>query len=434
VTDDRSEFLSEPRILDAGTVGVALSGGGVRAALFSAGALFAACEYAHRNGKRLLLSCVSGSSLLAHELAWSGADTDDEALRQVTGRIARKAYWLSRWLWALFLVLMVILVVTLGKHTGHGWDAASILWYLFVFAVGGVELLAFFRSQGIWYSGTKGPAKRGEPTIYSAVPAEYPKHTSRLLHLGAFVFNTTSLNSGERASFPGCDLSPAEKVSRYAMASAAFPGFFLPQQLAGRDNEWFADGGIVDNTGLGYLEELAVAPQRVLVVDAGAHPTGHRSTIPYNFKAPTLKWTLRASATLMLVSAVGIGLGSAWTTIVAAVGFVASLATAVLTVLVAIARGAVSDFRWLQSGLTATVRAASNLRWSAFEAHHINLGGSAARLTLPHHAERKQASTQLWSLKTAVTEEIAVHGYLEAANALGVTPLPATLNFLRDLG
>jgi len=255
--------------LDEGTLGVALSGGGVRAALFSVGALEAVCEYAEQHDKRLVVSTVSGSALLALELAWCDAPTDQDALRLVQERIARYAYWPRRrwWLVASGVVVLSVLAYALLQYR-HQSAAGRTLSAEPLVAMAAIMMLALFRTQGIWYRPLRLTWRRRRPNLYTATPRDFPMINERKLSLNAFVFNATSLAEGTYASFDHAALSATAAVHEYAEASAAFPGVFLPRGLPGASG-LYADGGIYDNTGLTYFENHSPSPQHVIAIEAG---------------------------------------------------------------------------------------------------------------------------------------------------------------------
>ncbi|HEY0889451.1 MAG TPA: patatin-like phospholipase family protein [Nocardioides sp.] len=391
--------------LDDGTLGVALSGGGVRAALFSVGALDAVCEYAERQGKRLIVSTVSGSALLALELAWCDAPTDRDALRLVQERVARYAYWPRRrwWLIASGVVVISALVYALLQYR-HQSAAGRTLSAQPLVAMAAIMMLALFRTQGIWYRPFGLTRRRRRPNLYTAMPRDFPMFVERKLSLNAFVFNATSLAEGTYASFDHTSFSATAAVREYAEASAAFPGVFLPRGLPGASG-LYADGGIYDNTGLTYFENQSPSPQHVIAIEAGIAEE-HPPTRPYERLAGLTRRTPRLLGIAAVVTFGGSVLGAllhlSWVQTALAGALVVAVLLMMVLVPVVAATGALSDIRWLVRGWPTTLRVATELRLANFKSRHESRGGRLTVVRLGDGPIAFQAKTQLWKLPDEV--------------------------------
>lgn len=428
---------NQPPTVDPTCIGVAASGGGVRAALFTAGALFAVSEYANANDRRVVVSTVSGSSLLALEVAHSPHETDAEALRQVVSRVVRYGYWPGKRLWVLFSVL-----ATTGSVVGASWfnrdssAAETTLWAAYWVTLVAVLIAALFRSQGIWYRRAKGlsrqPRLGRSSSIYRAMPDRFPAPERRRLLLDSMVFNATSLTEGSCHFFQGSGLPANVPVRAFAEASAAFPGVFMASKLPNHGDHLFADGGVVDNTGTLFFTRSQCPPHTVIALDAGlgvVPPPRH----PYRWLNSLLNRVPRALfalTALLLASAVAATLThAAWLVTASGLFIGGSLTVVALALPVAFVDGAVSDLRWLGRGWPITLRAASEERLVNAAAVQRDRGGV---LTVVRLRNAARAKTQLWPLDRAVAFQVLREGYREASAALGHTERPETNRFLGD--
>lgn len=419
---------------DVTVIGVAASGGGVRAALFSAGALFAVTECASAQGKRVEVSAVSGSALLALEVAWSEAQTDDQALKEAVTRIVGHGYWVrTRW-WIAFGLGMIGLGVGWGlwassdpsSVTKTPWVAFGLIGALILFVI-------LFRTQGILYRKSpirrKGKVKR---TIYTATVNDFPDLASRRLLLKAFVFNATSLTDGKVASFSGSEIPCNEPVSKFAEASAAFPGVFLARRLPGIGESLFADGGIADNTGTTYFRRCELlAPQTIIAVDASVAPPAPGS-IPYARLHRAMEW-LPKRLVACLVAVLGIGVigglvATAWITTVAVATYFFAMVGVLLFCMGLFWVGVISEFRWFGRGWPITLRSASLQHLINAEACQKEFGGEFKTISL----DGVMAKTQLKPLELERAIEILQKGYCLAVEALGGEKDGNTEAFLAD--
>lgn len=407
--------------LDQGILGVALSGGGVRAALFSVGALRAAVEHATSHDKRLLVSTVSGSALLALELAWSGSADDEQALDDVATRITKHGYWLRRrwWVGASALLLGAALAYAIWNYRDYS-AAATTLWAAPILFAALMMLVALFRTQGLWYRTQRLPVafRRPSPNIYSATRGDFPSNKKRLLSLDNFVFNATALSTGKYASFEGPSLPKSGAVREFAEASAAFPGAFLPRSLPGEEG-LYADGGIYDNTGITYFQQLQRRPKYVLAVDAGAGFTP-APRLPYAWlnsfinRVPGLFGL--ASALVVVGSVAGVVADIDWLPTVLFWSFLASILIVSVVVPVAALEGAWNDVRWFGRGWPTTLRVTSDLHLERFREGQNARGGRLAIVSLREGASGAQAKTQLWKLPEDLARKLIDAGY-ESARA-----------------
>lgn len=410
--------------LDDDTVGVALSGGGIRAALFCAGALEAVLEHASAHKKCLRLSTVSGSALLALEWVWSNATTDDAALREVRARIKEYAYWPRRRSWAVASVLALLGAVTYALWSYRRLSAsATALWVEVVLALGAAVLLAAFRTQGIWYRKGLIPVswrnkqpniyRNKQPNIYTAKPEHFRRACTRMLTLENVVFNATSLTTGDYASFDGAKLPADGAVREFAEASAAFPGAFLPRPLPGRGG-LFADGGIYDNTGVTYFRRIDRCPRHVVVVDAGISSAPPKR-LPYALLTVLASRTPKAlgiiTAVLVAGSVLGVLTHVGWLPQVLFWVFLLAILLTLLAVPLAALEGAWSDVRWLGRGWPTTLRVASDLHVTAFKNEHEAHGGLVTIVRLADALPTARTKTQLWKVPPGEADALILAGY-----------------------
>ncbi|GAA4091222.1 hypothetical protein GCM10023066_28500 [Nocardioides kongjuensis] len=420
--------MSADAALDDSTIGVALSGGGVRAALFCAGALRAIVRHAEFKDKQLAVSGVSGSALLAFETAWSSASTDEEALEEAIERIVKYGYWLGRRWWAIAVVVLLSVSIAFPILQGSGSSTAGLLIAIGIAAViAGLLAIGLFRTQGIFYRAR--PVAWHPLPIYSARPSQFGRAPARRLTLDHVVLNATSLNDGSYVSFDRRTFPTDIPVSRLAEASAAFPGVFLPRRLPGRV-ETLADGGVHDNTGLTYFRRAERRPELVLAIDAGVSsqpPTG----TPYSLvlailrRAPSAIWILMGSVIgSAVVSAL---LKAPWlSALIATFALVAFVATIIIVIPIAIVRGFWTDLRWLGRGWPITVRVASDLHREVFTLEHAARGGAVLSVKLESGPEPVRAKTQLWRLKESVARQLVGEGQRRTEELLrGWATLPA---------
>ena len=409
--------------LDESTLGVALSGGGVRAALLGAGALRAARDYAADHDKRILVSTVSGSALLALELAWSHAPNDEAALQDVAARITKHAYWLRRrwWVVASLVLLSAALVYAMWSYRQFSASATS-LWAAPILLAVAMMLLALFRTQGLWYRSRRFPIAlpHPNPNIYSAMPGDFPKNRERMLTLNNFVFNTTSLTDGRCVSFEGSSLPESGAVREFAEASAAFPGAFLPRALPEVEG-LYADGGIYDNTGITYFHRLPRCPKHVVAVDAGVGSTPP-AQLPYTSLNSLISRVPRlfgAAITLLLCGSIVAALvGPAWLPDVLFWLFLAAVLLISVVVPFAAFEGAWNDVRWFGRGWPTTLRVTSDLHLERFQTAQEARGGSLSVVTLSGLSEGARAKTQLWKLPDAIASDLLEAGYECTRSAL----------------
>jgi predicted acylesterase/phospholipase RssA len=423
VTAPQEPARASPESAHVETIGVALSGGGVRAALFSAGALAEICRYAAARESRLLVSTVSGSSLLALEIAWSDAKSDLEALKQVEERITAYAYWGRRRWWVLLGIVVVggFVGYSLWEHRHYSFPATVLGSIPFV--AGAVLLVAgFFRTQGVWYRTSWLPIRwRVQGTsIYTAQASEFSRQPGRLLSLDDFVFNVTSMTRGVRESFGYNAKSMAGPVRLFAEASAAFPGVFLPRPLPGEEG-LFADGGIHDNTGVSYFSDLQSPPQVVIAVDAGVSspaPTG----VPYAFLSRVLSNSTKVLTwmvgSVIAVTVVGAALGAGWISVVAFLVVIAMVVVWVLTLPMSFLAGLWNDAQWFGRGWPITLRVASDLHLAKFQSEQESAGGVLQVVRLGDASVSSRAKTQLWRHKVEVAHELVAEGQQRARAVL----------------
>lgn len=419
--------------LDASCIGVAGSGGGIRAALLTAGALVAVNEHAAEHNKSVVLSTVSGSSLLALELAWSRANTDDVALQEAIGRIARFGYWPRKRFWVIILLPTILIAIAFALWNYSEYSApATAICASFSAAAALVVVAALFRNQGIWYRGAG--KHRGVPgSLYSASPGDFVDDTKRRLRLDTIVFTATSLSTGQAVYFEGRDLPPKSAVRKFAEASAAFPGAVMASRLPGRGEELFADGGISDNTGLYYFEQLTTLPSHVIAVDAGvaAIPPSRQPYVKLNL---VLNWLLKPLLIGLLMaltgSIAGLLIGEEWIATTLMVMFICVVLALGLAIPVLFLEGAVTDIRWLGRGWPITLRTASDLRLRVAESRLSESGGRLSVITMPDAIEAK---TQLSRLPAKLAAEIVSGSYNATCSALGQLPRPTTLEFFSRL-
>ncbi|MFD1251052.1 hypothetical protein ACFQ3F_24890 [Nocardioides ginsengisoli] len=220
---DHHEAVSADAALDDSTIGVALSGGGVRAALFCAGALRAIVRHAEFKDKQLAVSGVSGSALLAFETAWSSSPTDEEALEEAIERIVKYGYWLGRRWWAVAVAVLISVSIAFPIVQDSGSSAMGLLITIGITAAIAVLLaIGLFRTQGIFYRAR--PVSWHPLPIYAARPSQFGRAPARRLTLDHVVLNATSLNDGSYVSFDRMTFPTDVPVSRLAEASAAFLG------------------------------------------------------------------------------------------------------------------------------------------------------------------------------------------------------------------
>lgn len=364
----------------------------------------------------MVISTVSGSALLALELAWSKAATDEEALLQVTKRITKYAYWPRRRWWVIGGSAMFtgVLAYTLWEYRAYS-AAATILWSVPIATVAMMALLGLFRTQGIWYRDRAFPInwRHRSPTIYTATPGDFPSTEGRRLTLASFVFNATSLTHGTCVSFDGQALPANGAVREFAEASAAFPGAFLPRRLPERA-ELFADGGIYDNTGVTYFRGTSTSPKNVIAVDAGVSSPAPKR-LPYSFLTALTTKIPGVLATLAGAGAAGAFIGGflqvGWLPMALFWGLIITVLGLLVLAPLAVLEGAWSDIRWLGRGWPTTLRAASNLHLCNFETAHAARGGRLVVVGLDDAVVALRAKTQLWTLPGDVAEQIVSEGY-----------------------
>jgi hypothetical protein len=107
---------AEPR--PTGQIGVALSGGGYRAAAWGLGVLLY-LEHAHLSPSISTMSSVSGGSITNAAIGLRNAQPNPEPFEQVAGRLAQRLAGNRRWFSAILAshaVLWVAIVVMCGLH------------------------------------------------------------------------------------------------------------------------------------------------------------------------------------------------------------------------------------------------------------------------------------------------------------------------------
>ncbi|WP_345802253.1 patatin-like phospholipase family protein [Microbacterium sp. AZCO] len=314
---------------DAATIGVAISGGGLRATIFSLGAILYLVHSGANRHVRLVTS-VSGGSITNALLTLLGdfSQADESEVRTSTRRAARVIaktgtfFFPSLATWGTqLLILLLFPVVMFLWQLWEGvpiWDA---LWQAVVYGVGLYVVLMLIYQLGaviLLRRGTQiGLYNRLLATVLSADDAK-PKEVARKasecqkLTLGEIahdsnvrhVFCATELVSGRpfymsptrisSPAFGSCDATL--KLSEAIYASAAFPGVFPPLRvstaelgLRGGDEPErprrlvLADGGVANNLGTDWFDESARPLS--LVHDFGEVPSVARKVI-INASAP----------------------------------------------------------------------------------------------------------------------------------------------------
>lgn len=308
----------------SGPVHLALSGGGIRAALFSAGALIAVAEAEHDMSKRSALAryqgagelnvasttAVSGSSLLLGRLILQGAKADHAGSRLHHLRTETELLWRHgfrrRWPGAFLLSALI--------------SAAIVAWALDVFSpfqirpevlwvvpAALVALLTWRRLVGFTLDIRRGwiawPLAR-----LRALWRQHRWHGNRhrqddvsLLSDGPIRMVTTNLSSQEAALWDPW-APPSKRFGRASMhdltkASAALPIYRSSVRL---DGDPHFDGGVLDNLGVSY--GLHQPDGWVLSIDAG---------LPGDVVVP------RSTKLFDKVRLATLGLGREWTALAA---------------------------------------------------------------------------------------------------------------------
>lgn len=282
------------------SIGVAISGGGVRAAFFSLGALlYLVNSGLHR--KVRLISSVSGGSIVNVAVAQTGDFSEAQATMfgrlagRATARIARDGvfFWpgIRRFLFRIAFTMLwspmfLGLMILIGAIEGWDW---GIFWLGDALFAGPMTLyflaLLFFRRQRIQQG-----AYRQLLSHLRQEGAHLPRREERLSDLPpskvTHVLCATELTSGE-PFYMSRDMvlsplygrgDPDVSLSRAIYASAAFPIGFPPLRLrseslslsGGRDDEppkhlLLSDGGVFNN--LGTETFFAKAPGQIYLPD-----------------------------------------------------------------------------------------------------------------------------------------------------------------------
>ena len=227
----------------ASGVGLSLSGGGYRAMLFHAGALWRLNE-AGWPPRLDRVSCVSGGSIAGAVLAlhWHLLDFDP---RGRASNFVREV------------------VDPLYQLPARGLDARVVAASIFTASSAAHRLAGAYRRRLF-----------GKATL-----GELPTHPR-------FVFNTTNLLSGTRWPFPTGEVAGGSGrgvsdrsilVADAVAASSAFPPFLSPLRPRMENRPVLTDGGVYDNLG---LDETWKHCRCVLISDGGKHlePKGHVRT------------------------------------------------------------------------------------------------------------------------------------------------------------
>lgn len=297
------------------TLGVAISGGGVRAALYSAGSLLY-LVHAGLNRDIRLVSSVSGGSIVNAAVAMNGdlANTDPVGFGQLTARLSHRMSRKGVFFWpgirrmslsvaaaALFAPIMIGYFNILGIEDGWSWRT---FWFLevpyvtvltlYLFAYTVLSRRSIQQNAYEQFINHVGRTK-GHPTL-----SEFP--ASEVTH----VLCATELTSGqpfymsdEMLYCPAYGRAePDLRIAQAIYASAAFPIGFPPLRLKSEDlrltGGWeddppdvlfLSDGGVFNNLGTDafsandvgeqiYLPDptLPVIPQvdRHIVINASA--------------------------------------------------------------------------------------------------------------------------------------------------------------------
>jgi NTE family protein len=224
-------------------VGLSLSGGGYRAMLFHAGALWRLNE-AGWLAKLDRVSCVSGGSIAGAVLALHWEDLDFDP-RGRASNFRREV------------------VDRLFELPGRRLDVRVVLTSIFTGRSAAARLARAYRGRLF-----------GDATL-----GDLPTHPR-------FVFNTTNLLSGTRWSFAsgavtgGSGRGVSDRsilVGDAVAASSAFPPFLSPLRPRMTNRPVLTDGGVYDNMG---LDETWKHCRCVLISDGGKHlePKDHVRT------------------------------------------------------------------------------------------------------------------------------------------------------------
>jgi predicted acylesterase/phospholipase RssA len=246
-------------------LGLALSGGGFRAALFHLGVVRLLRDAGALRDVTDIASVSGGSILAAHlVLNWDEYNGDEQRFTEAAAQIVKFVQFDVRNHIVRRLPLLYVLGLLARRMPGRGRSLTA------------NAILERYYARFLY----------GDRCLYE-LPESPRLHilTTNVSNGGLSVFNRDGLSIQQRA---GAGAPEFERISgqmagiaRIVGASSAFPGFFPPVAVRAADlgvregqfpTEWFTDGGVYDNLGIrafSWLKQQEFEFDQVLVSDAG---------------------------------------------------------------------------------------------------------------------------------------------------------------------
>lgn len=281
------------------TLGVALSGGGYRAAAFSLGVLLYLVDAGHNKAVATIASVSGGSMTNAFVALEGGYATADpggyrKQVEPLASRLAHETIISRRSLIALraglpiFLAVMALLfAVVIFGEVPRFWIALSVfavvsVIYVIALLVGDWMIRAYVVRDHV--RGMLREVAATRDLELSLLGASDPDSRPPIEH----VICATDLAGGTHAYFtkdgvvirsldPSAAPLPTQaRVDKAVAASAAFPGAFHPIAVRVRLKDgskaklWLVDGGVRDNLGLSWFDPLPDLSCQIVVNAAAA--------------------------------------------------------------------------------------------------------------------------------------------------------------------